>query len=121
MPTHAIGSGTVNMPVNMPIDERSILGRVAGPGRMGEFFREMYLVGLRIRHPEVARRIEEVRAKYYGNKAEIDRAAASSVLLALVLLVTALEWLGADQDLRRPRAQRVRVCRVCRVGRRVEA
>jgi hypothetical protein len=105
--TNAIGTGTRNIPFNAPVDERDLLARIAGPGNMGALIRRLIFRGLEVENPEAAQRLRDIRRQYYG-----------ATLLALTLLVTALEWLGADQDLRRPRAQRVRVCRV---GRRVEA
>lgn len=88
--TNAIGTGTANLSVNVPIDERAELGRLAfrlGFKSTGHFLRALVLKGLEQEHPDAARRVKEVRRAYYG-----------SVMLGVFLAAFVL---GHD-DLRRP-------------------
>ncbi|HYG22757.1 MAG TPA: hypothetical protein VEH04_08250 [Verrucomicrobiae bacterium] len=67
--TNAIGTGTANLSINIPLDERSELGRAAvreGCKSVGEFVRKLVLAGAEVKHPELAVQLKEVRRKYYG-------------------------------------------------------
>jgi hypothetical protein len=102
--TNAIGTGTVNLSLNLPIDERAELGRAAmraGFASVGAFVRSLYLKGAEAHDKELASQIKEVRRKYYG--------AAFLVLLCASLVSS---WMSGDQlPMRRAQGQRVRVRR----------
>ncbi len=63
MSTHSIGSDTCNFPVNMPVDERMVWGRLAFMnGRsIGAEIRRLALAGLKHESPVTAAQIEQIR------------------------------------------------------------
>jgi len=67
MATNSIGSGTRNISINVPVDERDLLGKVvfAEGLSVGELVRKAYLAGLDAR---TAQEIREIRRKYYGSR-----------------------------------------------------
>lgn len=95
--TNQIGTGTCNVSINLPRDERTELGRLAfqsGAKSVGDFLRGLVLRGLEQENVEAARRVREIRARYYG-----------SALLTIFLASLALH---PNQDLRRT-GRRVRI------------
>lgn len=97
--TNPIGSGTCNVSINLPVDERAELGRLAfqsGSKSVGDFLRSLLLTGLEHKDAAAAQRIREIRRIYY-----------SASLLGLFLSTLAF---GDHIDLRRSRSGlRVRV------------
>jgi len=90
--TNAIGTGTCNLSLNLPRDERAELGRLAfraGARSVGDYVRRLMLSGLERDDLESARRIKEIRQRYYG---------AALLALFIGLLLT-----GEANDLRRAR------------------
>ena len=72
MPTHAIGTGTQNINLNLPVDEKAIWGKVAfrlGFRSTGSLFRKSSLLGLEQIDPQAAAEIKATRIKYYGSAA----------------------------------------------------
>lgn len=95
--TKEIGTGTVNLSINLPIDERTELGKLAfaaGARSVGHFVRHLIVKGLESGDPEAARRLKEIRTRYYG-----------ATLLTVFIVSLAVH---PGQDLRRC-ARRVRV------------
>jgi hypothetical protein len=69
MSTNAIGTGTCNISINLPVDERSILGRLAfrmGFRSVGELNRHLIEAGLEKVDPQAAQEVKEIRRRYYG-------------------------------------------------------
>jgi hypothetical protein len=67
--TNAIGTGTVNLSLNIPTDEREAWGQAAfrsGAKSVGEFMRRMALRGLEAEHPQTADQVRQIRRQYYG-------------------------------------------------------
>lgn len=67
--TNALGTGTVNLPVNIPVDERLALGKAAlksGARSVGDYVRKLILLGLEADNKLTAREVREIRRKYYG-------------------------------------------------------
>lgn len=67
--TNAIGTGTANLAINIPVDERAALGRAAvaaGAKSVGEYLRGLWLAGAKAENPELAKEISQVRRQYYG-------------------------------------------------------
>jgi hypothetical protein len=67
--SHQIGTGTVNLSVNLPTDERAILGRLAfvRGESIGQFVRKLLLNGLAMESLTEAERVIEIRRQYYGS------------------------------------------------------
>jgi len=63
MATNAIGSGTVNVSVNLLKSEKNILGKLAlaDDRSLSDFMRRMVVVGLRSYSPASASGMEEAR------------------------------------------------------------
>jgi hypothetical protein len=103
--TNAIGTGTVNLSLNLPVDERAELGRAAvraGFASVGAFVRSLLLKGAETQDAELATQIKEVRRRYYG-----------AAFLVLFCASLALSWVSGDQmQMRRAQGQRVRVRRI---------
>lgn len=94
MSTHAIGTGTCNVPINLPIDVREILGRSAvghAARSTGEWARRLILKGLEAEDPSAALAMRAALRRYYG-------AALLVLFLAFVL--------PTSQDMRRARTVR---------------
>lgn len=67
--TNAIGSGTVNIAVNVPRDERDLLGQIAfrsGARSVGAFLRRCVAEQLEREDPASAARLRQIRRQYYG-------------------------------------------------------
>ena len=93
MPTNPIGSGTVNLSINVPADERALWGRLGfmaverGEARsVGDFERRVLLKGLEALDPDAAAKLKEIRIRYYAG-----------ILAALVVLST-FPWFGFVDD-----------------------
>ena len=101
--THALGTGTCNLPINLPVDERTILGQSAfraGARSIGAYARHLMLLGLERENSEAAARVKEIRQRYYG-------AALAVIFMALMLH----SWVvGTDETMRQTRTS-VRVVR----------
>ena len=96
--THAIGTGTVNLTVNVPADWRGIIGRATnGALSVGDVLRELIEAGAKVKSRPLWRSLRMSRVKYYGLK-RLDSAA----LLGLFIVGA----LGHNHDLRRPAATR---------------
>lgn len=112
--TNAIGTGTVNLVINVPADERSALGRAAFKRRaksVGAFVRKLLLAGAELECPELAAQLKKIRFQYYG----------SAALLLMFCGLLAASWFSRDElDLRRTRRASARSVRCVREGR-VEA
>ncbi len=94
MSTHAIGSGTRTVSINVPIDEQLTIGRLAfdlGAPSVSHFWRRLALRGLEIEHPETAAKVADIRRRYYG----------STMLAVFVLGMLS----GTNHDLRRTRTR----------------
>lgn len=106
MATNPVGVGSVNFPINLPVDEKAALGRAAfdaGCRSVGEYLRKLILKGAEVENPELAARLREVRRQYYG----------AAFIFLFVGLVGA-SWVG-DTSL-----DRARVARTSRAVRRIE-
>ena len=66
--SHYIGTGTVNISINVPIDERAVLENAAVRKGMftGAFVKKLILLGLAVDDPASAEKLREARRKYYG-------------------------------------------------------
>ena len=66
--THPLGSGTVNIAVNVPTDERSFWGQMAfRQGKsVADLQRKYALKGLEIESAEDAAKLRDIRKRYYG-------------------------------------------------------
>lgn len=80
--TNAIGTGTRNLSVNVPTTEWELIGRAAGPGRLGDFLRRLIIAGAEKQDPALAQKLKEVRRQYYG--------------VAMLLIVVGLVASGDD-------------------------
>lgn len=91
MPTNSIGAGTCNVPVNMPLEERLILGRLACERHIstGELIRRLIDRAIRFEDRTAAGAIRRVRMERRRIKA--------GVLVALVVL-----GLFTERDILRP-------------------
>jgi hypothetical protein len=105
MATHALGSGTCNLPINFKVEERNLLGQLAfqqiqnGKARsVGDFIKQLILRGVEAESPEAAMRIRAIRNGITG-----------SALLLTLFFGMARTWLGADTDDFRPPSRIVRV------------
>jgi hypothetical protein len=114
MPTHPIGSGTANISINVPIDERTLLGRLAfqaiqrGEARSaGDYQRQLIAKGLEAINPEAAARLREIRIRYYAG-----------ILAALIVASLCSSWFGGDSATARRSPSTVGIRRVVRNGRR---
>ena len=88
--TNPIGTGTCNLTLNIPVDERAVLGKLAfqaGAKSVGDFLRSLVLRGLENQNATAARQVREIRRRYYGGA-------------LLVLFVAALAC-GGSQEMRR--------------------
>lgn len=103
MSTHAIGTGTCNVPVNMLREERDILGRLAlhANATTGDFVRQLLRRALARTHREASEAMIAARR-------ERNRTLKAVVVLAAGLVVVGLQVAGTDQDLRRARGGRRR-------------
>lgn len=63
MPTNPIPKGTCNLPVNITVEERAVLGRLAVSQDMatGSLVRDLILAGLRQNSPVVADQVQRIR------------------------------------------------------------
>lgn len=89
--TNALGTGTVNLSVNVPKGVHSVLGRsafLAGKS-MGEFLKQIIPIGLDTVDPEAAARVREIQRAYYGS--------------LMVLIFTGALLCGDSLELRRAR------------------
>jgi hypothetical protein len=107
MPTHAIGTGTRNLSVNVPTDERALWGQIAfhfvqsGEAKStGDFIRRVLLRGLEATDKKSAAKLKEIRIRYYAG-----------TLLLLLCASLLLSWVSptAAAPTLRARAQRVGV------------
>lgn len=98
--THAIGTGTANLSINVPVDERDFLRAFAASEdsrSMGDFLRQIILDGIRAHNALAADQLINIRRRYYG-----------AALAALFVLLTAHAWFtGHTEDFRRPRTARI--------------
>jgi hypothetical protein len=103
--TNAIGKGTCNVPINLLVEERAIIGRLAFEKDLsaGEFLRRVIRRGIAMSDPEEAKAMAEVRRTW-------KRATRVAISVSIVLLA-----LFQGQDLRR-----VRPLRLSRARTRVE-
>lgn len=108
--TNAIGTGTCNLPVNVPVDERAFWGKLAteaGAKSVGELHRIMWLLGLQQAFPGKAEELREIRRRYYG-----------AVMMFLFCGALAASWVNHNGDIkRRVASRRARTVRVSRGGR----
>jgi hypothetical protein len=108
--SHTIGTGTRNLSVNVPTDERELWGQIAftfvqsGEAKStGDFLRRVLLRGLEATDKRSAAKLKEIRVKYYAG-----------TLTLLLALSTLLSWVDSFAvTALRAGAQRVKV-----VGRR---
>lgn len=99
--SHCIGSGTVNLSINVPRDERDVWGKIAfrrGAKSVGEFCKKMMLRGLEMEDAPSAAKLKAVRRQYYGM--------ACAVVCLSVFLVSLI--CGDKNDVRRARRGRTR-------------
>jgi hypothetical protein len=63
MPTHAVGRGTCNLPVNLILEERSVLVRIAIETNrsLGAVVRAFIYEGIRTTDPQTFRHLEGLR------------------------------------------------------------
>lgn len=63
MPTNRLGRGTVNVAVNLPAEERAILGRLSMKRdvSIGAIMRDLMLEGLKQHHPTEAMQVWHIR------------------------------------------------------------
>ena len=88
--TNAIGTGTVNVTYNAPVDERGVLGRHVRPGEtMADVLRRLVAKGLEIENAALAAELKNIRRHYYGT-------------MHAVLAVLSLSALFFGMSLRRP-------------------
>lgn len=67
--SHYIGTGTVNLCLNVPRDERDVWGQAAvrsGARSVGDYCKRMMLRGLEVENAEAAAKLKVVRRQYYG-------------------------------------------------------
>lgn len=103
MATNAIGTGTANFPVNVPVDERDFwrdLAARSGAKSSGDLLRRMLLRGLEAHSKRDAETLREIRRRYYG-----------AALLALGLWIAVS---GASEAMRPARACRITRTRTMR-------
>jgi hypothetical protein len=104
--TKSIGTGTCNLSVNIPLDERQILGRAAfqaGAKSVGDFVKAIMLRGLTVTDAEAAARVRGVRRMYYG----------LICLTAFIIGLVANEHQDARRTGRRCREERIEEVREC--------
>lgn len=94
--TNSIGTGTANISINVPRDERLILGQAAfraGAKSVGDFVRTLMIKGLTVTDCEAAADVRRVRRQYYG------------AICGLICLLTFTGGLlvGSRQEARRAR------------------
>lgn len=111
MATHAIGTGTANLSINVPVDERDFWGRLAfqaierGEAKsVGDFQRQVLANGLEAMDPERSLHLREIRTRYY-----------SGALAALMIAASVLTWFGHSTA--EPMVRRVSAARAVRIGR----
>lgn len=110
MPTNALRPGMCNLAVNMTIDERRVLGRIAfqEDRSTSGFVRRMILRGLEVEYPQLAAEIKSVREKHRLAARIVGVKAGNAVS---ILLVGAAMWLSAtgqiDEQVRRPVSARI--------------
>lgn len=100
-----IGTGTCTIGVNIPKDERDLLGQLANSANesISQLVRRMMLIGLEAKNPAAAKRLKEIRVRYYAG-----------FCLALIFAGTVTQWLDvADDDA----ARRVRTVRGLKANR----
>jgi hypothetical protein len=107
MATHAIGNGTRNMLLNVPIDEKNFWGRLAflaiqlGKAKsVGDFQKQVLEAGLEKMDGDAAFQLRLIRKRYYGTT-------ASLLLGGLMLWQAAAAVVNNDRDA----ARRTRVVR----------
>lgn len=101
MSTHAIGTGTCNVPVNMLQEEREIIGRLATQAghSTGDFVRQLLRRALATTHREASEAMIAARR-------ERNRTLKAIVVLAAGLFVVGLEVAGVDSgDMARARVR----------------
>lgn len=67
--TNPLGTGTCNLSVNVPTDERQVIGQLAfrlGFKSVGDFMRHLVLSGLEREDTQSAQTVREIRRRYYG-------------------------------------------------------
>ena len=89
--SHYIGTGTVNISVNVPLDERDVIGKAAFRKGLsiGSYMKRLVLLGMAVDDPARADELREVRKRYYG--------------VLLTALFFAALCCGAINDVRRTR------------------
>jgi hypothetical protein len=108
MATHALGSGTVNLPINFKAAERNLLGQVAFPKvqsgefrGVGDYIRHLVLLGLEVENPDAAQKIRAIR-----------NGAGSVILAALLLAPAVFTWFGFSGSEQARRASSVAAVRI---------
>lgn len=91
--THALGYRTCNLSINVPKEERTVLGQAAfASGKsVSAFLKGLIEKGLESENAEAAVRLREVRRRYYGS-------------LMLAIFAAALAF-GERLELRRTRVR----------------
>lgn len=129
--THSIGAGRFNVAVPLWEEEANLLNRVAGQARSRvELVRELILDGARVRFPNVAREIEQIRRQRAATNRRAAKALADErqlhlrlfpavVCLAVGLMSITAAILGGDDLARRGSSRTARV--LVRIAKRVEA
>jgi hypothetical protein len=114
MPTHPLGSGTANLSINVPLDERALWGRLGflaverGEAKsIADYQRQVIAAGLEKTDPTSAARLREIRSRYYAG-----------TLAALLLASACSSWFGVLVDTARRSYSTVGVRLVARNGRR---
>lgn len=104
MPTNSIGAGTCNISINVPTQERSIIGRAAfariqsGEFRsVGAYLRYLILRGMEVSDPDSALRLRAIR-----------NGAMAFALFLLIGITTVLQWFDHGDDDSMLRARRGR-------------
>jgi hypothetical protein len=112
--TNPIGSGTANLSINVPLDERRLWGRLAflaierGEARsVGDYERKILAKGLEASDPQAAARLREIRSRYYA-----------TTLAVLLTLGSISSWFSASSgEAARRTSSTVRIVRVVRAVR----
>lgn len=96
--TNPIPAWSTNLSVNMPQDERDLLGRMAAEAKarsLAQFIKELIAHGVAARCARSARELAEIRRRYYG-----------AALLLLFSGALAVAWVNHEE-------QSLRACRRC--------
>lgn len=103
MATKAIGTGTRNLSLNVPVDEREFYRSLAGPGEhLADVLRRLLAKGAELENAAKVVELKNIRRRYYGTV---------NTLLAML----SLSALFSGADMRRParmvRSSTVRISR----------